>query len=377
MSYIIALIFAFVFSLILTDLVRKFALARGLISEPRNRDVHKKPVPRIGGLAIFLSFLAISAIYFIFVNPGAEISTGHWFGLDKKIVGIWLASSVVVAIMLIDDLRELPALVKLFFQLIAVAIIVAAGIGIDFLPNPFGQAINLNSVYIPLNFFGTTYHFSLWSDLLTAVWLIGMMNVVNFIDGVDGLAAGISAIAGLTLFFLSLIVAQSAVAMIAIILVGATLGFLWWNFYPAKVFMGDCGSMFLGLMLGVIPLISGGKLATAFLVLGFAIVDGLIVAAARIIKGKNPLTTPDKTHLHHRFLAAGFSVPGAVISMYIIAALFGWVALRTTTMDKIIASSILIILVAVLILVLNQIKKARNPKHETNKENPKHEIRKF
>ena len=366
MVYLTVFITTLILSVIFTGVVRNFALTNKLTPQPRGRDSHKKPIPRIGGLAIFLAFSLVSLIYFIFINPGAEISTGHWFSLDKKIVGIWLASLVIVTVMLIDDLKELPALIKLFFQLVAVAIVVAAGIGIDFLPNPFGQAINLNSVYIPLNLFGTNYHFSLWSDLLTAVWLIGMMNVVNFIDGVDGLAAGISAIAGLTLFFLSLIVAQSAVAMIAIILVGATLGFLYWNFYPAKIFMGDCGSMFLGLMLGVIPLISGGKLATAFLVLGFAIVDGLIVAAARIARGKNPLTTPDKTHLHHRFLAAGFSVPTAVISMYVIAALFGWVALRTTTVDKIIASSILIILVAVLILVLNKIKKARSSKELCN-----------
>jgi UDP-GlcNAc:undecaprenyl-phosphate GlcNAc-1-phosphate transferase len=126
--------------------------------------------------------------------------------------------------------------------------------------------------------------------------------------------------------------------------------------------MGDSGSMFLGLMLGVLPLISGGKLATAFLVLGFAIVDGLIVAGARLLRGKNPLTTPDKTHLHHRFLAAGFSVRGAVLSMYFIAALFGWVALRSTTLNKIIASSILVFLVGALILVLNQLKKMKNSK---------------
>ena len=124
--------------------------------------------------------------------------------------------------------------------------------------------------------------------------------------------------------------------------------------------MGDSGSMFLGFMLGVLPLISGGKLATAFLVLGFAIVDGLIVAGARIFRGKNPFTTPDKTHLHHRFLAAGFSVPVTVLSLYAIAALFGWVALRSTTLHKIIASSVLIVFVAALILILNQMKKRKS-----------------
>ena len=238
MSYILTLLITFILSVVLTGVVRSFALSRGLVFAPRARDSHKKPLPRIGGVAIFTSFLLVSLIYFAAIAPGAEIAQGHWFGLDKKIVGIWLASLVVVTVMLIDDLKGLSALVKLFFQLIAVGVIIASGIGIDFLSNPFGPAINLNSVYIPVNLFGTTYHFSLWSDLLTAVWLIGMMNVVNFIDGVDGLAAGISAIAAVVLFFLSLGVGQPAVAIISIILAAATLGFLLWNFYPAKIFMG-------------------------------------------------------------------------------------------------------------------------------------------
>lgn len=360
MIYAGLFLLAFVAAVYLTSLVRIFAVRRGLVVAPRARDSHKKPLPRIGGLAIFVSFILVTLCYFIFINPSAQISDGFWLGLDKKIVSIWLASLLIVIVMLIDDLRGLSAPIKLLTQISAVMIIVSSGIGIDHFPNPFGTAINLNSVYIPLNLFGTIYHFSLWSDLLTLVWLVGMMNVVNFIDGIDGLAAGISGIAAVTLFFLSLIVAQGSVAVVAIVLAGSVFGFLVWNFYPAKIFMGDCGSMFLGLMLGVLPLISGGKLATAFLVLGFAIVDGLIVAAARVLRGKNPLTTPDKTHLHHRFLAAGFSVPQAVVAMYLIAALFGWVALRTTTLNKIIASSVLVVLVGALIITLNEIKKRRN-----------------
>jgi UDP-GlcNAc:undecaprenyl-phosphate/decaprenyl-phosphate GlcNAc-1-phosphate transferase len=359
MDYTIVFISTLILSVILTGVVRIFSLKNNLVVAPRSRDSHKKPLPRIGGLAIFLAFLLVSIVYFLLVNPTANISDGFWFGVDKKIVSIWLASAIIVAIMLIDDLRGLSAPIKLFAQVVAVAVVVASGIGIDYFPNPFGQAINLNTVYIPLTIFGTVYHFSLWSDILTLVWLVGMMNVVNFIDGVDGLAAGISGIAAVTLFLLSLTVGQGAVAMIAIILAGSVFGFLTWNFHPAKIFMGDSGSMFLGLMLGVLPLISGGKLATAFLVLGFAIVDGLIVAGARILRGKNPLTTPDKTHLHHRFLAAGFSVRQAVLSMYLIAALFGWVALRSTTLNKIIASTILIFFVGALIVALNEIKKRK------------------
>jgi len=359
MNYLSAFISTIALSVILTGIVRRFALKKKLLSEPRERDVHKKPIPRIGGIAFFASFLVISLVYFLFFDRSAAITSGHWFGFDKKIVAIWIASAIIAGSMLIDDLKSLPAWAKLGFQLVAVGVVIASGIGIDSLTNPFGQAINLNSVYIPVNFFGTIYHFSFWSDLLTIFWLVGMMNVINFIDGIDGLAAGVSAIATFIIFMLSVAVSQGAVAMIAIILCGATVGFLYWNFYPAKIFMGDSGSMFLGLMLGILPLISGGKLATSFLVLGFAIVDGLIVAGARIIKGKNPFTTADKTHLHHRFLAAGFSVPATVLSLYAIAALFGWVALRSTTLAKIIASSILIILVGVLILVLNTAKKRR------------------
>lgn len=355
-SFIVACILSVFFTGIICNIAQKYRLAPKL----RERDSHQKPTPRIGGIAIFTSFIFTSLFYFLLVDKSAHISNGQWFGIDKRIVAIWIASGIIALSMLVDDLKNLKAWIKLVFQLIAVAVLIASGIGIDFLSNPFGSPISLNTVYIPLHIFGSTYHFSLWSDLLTMFWLVGMMNVTNFIDGIDGLASGVSAIGAFILFLLSLSVGQPAVAMISIILSGSALGFLYWNFYPAKIFMGDCGAMFLGLMLGVLPLISGGKLATAFLVFGFAIVDGLIVAAARVLRRKNPFTTPDKTHLHHRFLAAGFSVPATVLSLYTISALFGWVALRSTTWHKIIASSILVLVVAALILILNQIKKNRN-----------------
>lgn len=359
MVYFGLFLLSLILSVALTGVVRNFALKRKLAPQLRERDTHSKPVPRIGGVAIFGAFLAVSLIYFLFINPAAVIGGGQWFGLDKRIVSIWLASLVIVLAMLYDDLRGLSAWKKLLFQVVAALIVIAGGIGVGTLSNPFGAAINLDSIIIGVNLFGRIHHIWLWSDILAFIWLIGMMNVINFIDGIDGLAAGVSGIAAFIIFLLSLAVSQNAVAMIAIILCGATIGFLYWNFYPAKIFMGDSGSMFLGFMLGVLPLISGGKLATAFLVLGFAIVDGLIVAGARIIRGKNPFTTPDKTHLHHRFLTAGFSVPATVLSLYAIAALFGWVALRSTTLNKIIASSVLIVVVAVLILILNQMKKRK------------------
>ncbi len=286
MLYLIAFILTFIISFLLTSLARRLALKYKIVSKPRKRDVHKKPIPRLGGLAIFSSFFIVALILFL-IYQKYNFGAGAWLGLDKRLVGILAGGLIITFSMLIDDIFGLKAWQKFFFQFLAVIAVIGSGIGIDFLANPFGTTINLNSVYIPIvTISGTTYHISLWSDLLTLIWMMGMMNVINFVDGVDGLAAGVSTIAAGTIFILALHpnINQPALALLSIILAGAAAGFLIWNFPPAKIFMGDCGSMFLGFMLGVLPLISGGKLATAFLVFGFPIIDGLIVAISRLIR---------------------------------------------------------------------------------------------
>lgn len=344
-------------SAILTGFLRKIGIKRGIVSKPRARDIHQKPIPRIGGIAIFASFLIVSLLTLKFILPEYQLSEGGtWFGINKHLMGIWIGGTIIALSMFLDDLISLKAWQKFIFQFLAVFALIAAGIGINELPNLVGGTLNLNSVYIPIiTIQSVIYHFSLWSDLLTLVWLVGMMNIVNFVDGVDGLAGGVSLIAALTIFLLSISIGvnQPQTAMIAIILAGAILGFLLWNFPPAKIFMGDSGSMFLGFMLGSLTIISGGKLATVFLVLGFPIIDGLLVVGGRLKRGENPFTTPDKTHLHHRFLKAGFSARQAVLSLYIISILFAWVALRSTTERKIIAAVILVIAVFVLTRLLN------------------------
>ncbi|MFA7244239.1 MAG: MraY family glycosyltransferase [Patescibacteria group bacterium] len=355
MTYFLGFFISLVLSIFATGIVRSLGFRKKIFAEIRERDVHKKPIPRIGGIAIFLSFLITLTIFLLVFKTNFGFAGSAVFGLDSKFIGIILGSTLVVISMFFDDLFGLKAWQKSIFQILAAIVAISGGIGIDTLTNPFGGEINLNSIYVPLfSVSGTMVHFSLWSDLLTLVWLVGMMNVINFVDGIDGLASGISTIAAFTIFLLSISLAvnQPSTALIAIILAGSTAGFLFWNFPPAKIFMGDAGSMFLGYILGVLPLISGGKLATAFLVLGFPIVDGLFVAGGRILRGKNPFTTPDKTHLHHRFLAAGFSVREAVLSLYVIAIAFAWVALRSTTMNKIIASIILILLLIGIIVLL-------------------------
>lgn len=356
MIFLISFLATLLLSFFLTGILKNIGIKYGIVSKPRARDIHKKPIPRIGGVAIFVSFIVISILVFVLNRQSMSYNYGFLFHLDRHLFAIWLGGLIIASSMLIDDIKGLKVWQKFSFQFLAVFILIAGGIGINWLPNPFGNPLNLNSVYIPIVMIhGVVYHFSLLSDLLTLVWLVGMMNILNFVDGVDGLAGGVSFISLITIYILSIRLDQNPTAMIALILAGAVFGFLIWNFPPAKIFMGDSGSMFLGFMLGTLTLVSGGKLATVFLVLGFPIVDGLIVALSRIFRKENPFTTPDKTHLHHRFLKAGYSARQAVIFLYMISIAFAWVALRSTTLNKIIASVILVLLVFLLILLLKDI----------------------
>jgi len=362
MTYFVPFLATFLLSGLFTGLLWRLGKKHGILATPRERDVHKTPIPRLGGLGIFCSFFLVSLFVFLITNTSLHFSQSHIFGLDSHLWGIWLGGLVITLIMFVDDIVGLSTWKKLIAQIVVTILVIACGIGIESLSNPFGRTINLNSVYVTLyNSGGIHYSFSLWSDLLTLVWLVGMMNVMNFVDGVDGLAGGQATIAAFTIFLLSISTAvnQPATAMIAIILSGAALGFLIWNFPPAKIFMGDSGSMFLGFVLGVLALISGGKLATILLVLGFPIVDGLIVVTSRLMRGKNPFTTPDKTHMHHRFLAAGFSPRQAIVSLYLISALFGWIALSSSTKGKAIGFVILVFLVLLIMAWLKLIEKKR------------------
>lgn len=355
MGYVFSFLAALTLSILLTYFIKQLSYRYNLLSTPRERDVHKKAIPRLGGIAIFLSFFIVTIGTYYLSNSSLNFGTAQLLGLDKKLLGILISGFLITLVMVFDDIYGIVAWKKLICQILVALIIIAFGIGIDVLANPFGEKINLNTIYVPLfSLHGITYHFSLLSDLLTLVWIVGMMNIMNFVDGVDGLASGLATIASVTIFLLSISVAvsQPATATVAIILAGASAGFLCWNFPPAKIFMGDSGSMFLGFMLGVLPLISGGKLATVFLVLGFPIIDGIMVAAGRLLRGKNPMTTPDKTHLHHRLLAAGLSQRQAVLLIYAIAIAFGWVALRSTTLIKVLAGLVLFWMIVLFIVLL-------------------------
>ena len=339
--YVWAFAAAVIVSLLATPAVIKLAKKTGAMDAPNARKVHKKPVPRIGGLAIYAGF--ISAIIFVAIK----------FGLDgeqlQEIVGLILSGSLIVALGLIDDYKNLPARVKLLGQIFAATILVLFfGVRIDFVTDPFGGYFYLEWFAIPATIF----------------WLVGLTNTVNLIDGLDGLAAGVASIASMTIMLVALDQNLILVAILTAALAGSAVGFLKYNFNPAEIFMGDTGSMFLGFMLAGISVTGSVKsVATIALIvpifaLGLPILDTTF-AIVRRFRGGVPIFKPDKGHLHHRLLSVGFSQRQAVLLMYVISALFGLSAIAMTEVSRQVAVVILLIIIVAIIYGVKKLGIAR------------------
>jgi UDP-GlcNAc:undecaprenyl-phosphate GlcNAc-1-phosphate transferase len=279
-----------------------------ILSPPRRHHIHTHPVPRLGGVGIFLTFLIVSMIFF---HP-ANVYEQHVY------VGLIIASVLIVVIMAIDDIRGLPPLPRLAAQTVAALVAMFwAGHGtlIEVLHNPL-QTSNLGQ--IPL---------SLWIVVpFTWFWIVGTMNTINWIDGVDGLAGGVVTITAVVMAAISWLLGQPAAALLCAVLAGATLGFLPLNWHPARLFMGDSGAMFLGLALAVLANVGGAKLATMLLLLGLPILDTARVIVQRIRQGHSPLHF-DRIHLHHRLLIGGLTQRQIVLIFYTTTAFFGSVAI--------------------------------------------------
>lgn len=330
--YFLTFVFAFILSFLFTLILKKIALSFGAFKKKKEvQDIHKKRIPRLGGLAIYLSFLFL-ILFFFFTKKALFLDENL---LSKHIFGLLLGGGLVLLIGMIDDFRSLSGRIKFFFLIISSLIIILSGIGIDHLTNPFNGIINLNLYEIPFLIKGITYHFVLPADLLIILWICFLASILNFLDGLDGLASGISGIGALILFFLSISpkVSQPETALLCLILAGSCFGFLIFNFYPAKIFLGDSGSLFLGFGLAVLAVISGGKLATAFLVLGLPILDGAWTILRRAFQKKS-LFQADRAHLHHRLLEIGFSQRQIVLFLYFISAFFGILALNLESLGK-------------------------------------------
>lgn len=287
---LLALALALAVTWIATPIAKRIAWRIGAIDEPRERGLHQFPTPRLGGIAILAGVLAASIVFL----PN-----------DKQTHGILIGATVIAAVGLADDLFELSADVKLTGQVLAAVIPVASGVLVETTTIPFFGHIDLGWVAYPL----------------TVIGMVALMNAVNFIDGVDGLAAGVCTIAALTFGVIALSLDRDAAGVLALLTAGAALGYLRHGFHPASIFLGDSGSNLLGFLLGAIivqgALKTNAVVALAFplVILAVPILDSSFVIAKRI-KNRRPVYKADQSHFHHRFADIGFSQRRTVLYLY-------------------------------------------------------------
>lgn len=315
---------ALLLALISTPAVIKLAFKVGAIDKPNARKVHVKIMPRMGGLAIFIGFAvpALLALHF-----------------SQQFMGLLLGGILILALGIVDDLRDISPKIKLLGQLAGALILVGSGTQVEYLTNPFGGGyFSLGWLSIPVTIF----------------WVVGVTNAVNLIDGLDGLAAGVSAIAAATMGFVAL-QTDPAISVAAFILVGAILGFMPYNFNPARIFMGDSGSLFLGFILAGLSIMGLAKSATVFsliipvLILGVPILDTLFAIIRRLMNNQ-PIFKADKSHLHHCLLASGLNHRQTVLVIWAIHATMSLVAVLLTKLTTT-QGEMILALVSVLTLV--------------------------
>jgi UDP-GlcNAc:undecaprenyl-phosphate/decaprenyl-phosphate GlcNAc-1-phosphate transferase len=296
----ITLIICFALSVFITPFIKKFAFLIGATDRPNQRKVHQTVMPRLGGLAIYISFI----IGMLLVHPVNQFS-----------LAILVGSFIILITGILDDLFELPAKYKLIGQLAAACTVVFWGnLQVNFINLPFGGQLQFGFLSIPF----------------TIIWIVGITNSINLIDGLDGLAAGVSSIALITISGMAIIQGNFYVMAVGLIVLTSTIGFLIYNFHPASIFMGDTGALFLGYIISVLSLL-GYKNVTFIsfvipvIILAVPISDTFFAILRRVIH-KKPLGAPDKQHLHHCMLRMGYSHRQTVLLIYAMSAFFGLIA---------------------------------------------------
>ena len=307
---LLPMVVALVISFLSTPIVKSFAYKLGAIDVPKDeRRMHKVPIPRMGGLAIFLGFI-ISVLLFV--------------EIDDQMKGILLGAVIIVVLGVVDDMTPLRAKFKFLVQICAALVAVYHGVVIEILTNP--------------NVFSDAPYWSLgWMKYpVTVLWIVGVTNAVNLIDGLDGLASGVSTISAMTMLVIAILVSEQQVAIVMAALAGACLGFMPYNKNPAKMFMGDTGSTFLGYILatysiqGLFKYYAIVSFAVPFLVLGLPIFDTAFAIVRRVARGQSPMT-PDRGHIHHRMMDMGLNQKQTVAALYVVSSLLGLSAVVLTT----------------------------------------------
>jgi UDP-GlcNAc:undecaprenyl-phosphate/decaprenyl-phosphate GlcNAc-1-phosphate transferase len=320
---------------IITPLAIRLAPKFGLVDDPtldRDRRIHKRTIPLVGGTVIGIVILVTGAAAEYF---GSRL-TGPFLSSQQL---IFFAASVFIIVIggIIDDKYKLPWYLSICSPLMAAGLIVWSGAGVNFVTNPLGGVIRLDSWRIPISLFGSEVAvFKVWAHLFAFAWLMTMMYTTKILDGLDGLVSGLTGISAIILVILSLRppVLQPDTALVAALVAAAFLGFLPWNWSPARAFLGEGGSLLAGLSLGFLSIVAGGKIATTLLVMGIPALDLIIVLLRRLFVERRPLSQADLSHLHFRLLQSGFTTRQAVLFLYSLGAFFGLIALTSQTFVK-------------------------------------------
>ncbi|UFT98895.1 undecaprenyl/decaprenyl-phosphate alpha-N-acetylglucosaminyl 1-phosphate transferase [Radiobacillus kanasensis] len=342
MYHIPELVVAFCISLLSTLIlvypIKKLAMKIGAIDHPNYRKVHTKATPRLGGLAIFLGVV----IGLLYIRPE-----------HPQLLEIVLGAFIIVITGLLDDKYQLKPILKLSGQIAATIIVISSGLIIDRITIPLLGVIELHG----------------WSIIVTFFWIIGITNAINLIDGLDGLAAGVSTIALMSITVMAFMDYRMTVIYFCIVLIASNLGFLFHNFHPAKIYMGDTGSMFLGYSIAVISIMGLFKNITLFsfvipiIVLAVPIFDTLFAMLRRFINGES-IMMPDKKHFHHNLLAAGFSHRATVLIIYGFSAVFGISAIvfsNASLVVSILISFVILLLLHIIAEVVGIVGKGKRP----------------
>ena len=350
----LSFVVAFVVTFIITPISLVFIKRFGIFDDPKVHKhpaiIHKKPIPRSGGIPLFVGIL-IAGILFLPLT-------------SKIVIALFFASLISLVVGVIDDKFDISPYLRFFINIIVALIVVASGVGIPFITNPFGGILYLSSIRIPFDLFGINLLIS-FSDLVAIVWIVWVMNMLNWSKGVDGQMPGIVGISAFVIGVLSLRFPSTEqntliATVLSFAIAGSSLGFLLFNFYPAKIFPGY-GATSVYLLLAVVSILSGAKLATAILVMGVPMVDGIFTIFRRILSGRSPFKH-DKKHLHHLLLNIGFSQRSVALFYWFISGIVGTISLLLSSKGKLFALIMVVVLVGGAILFLHLILSHNNDK---------------
>jgi UDP-GlcNAc:undecaprenyl-phosphate GlcNAc-1-phosphate transferase len=315
-TYIAILILSAIASFLATPLARKLARILGAIDLPSDRKIHANPTPRLGGIAVFIGFVAPLASFYLWQNRVTSIFRNY----EKPVFALTLAGISMLALGIYDDCRGANAGKKFAVQIPAALFLYWFGFRVDLLSNPFGQPIQLGWLGLPFS----------------VLWIVMITNAINLLDGIDGLVPGVTAVISLSLGIINVIYGNTIIAVLTFCLAGACAGFLPHNFAPARIFLGDTGSLFVGMTLAGISMYSLFKGTTATLIavplvlFGLPLFDTASVMIGRLASGR-PVFQADKSHIHHRLLELGLSQRQAVLFLYAVTILLSAISVSMSS----------------------------------------------